>query len=86
MEESGRYPLLIQDELGFMESNSPEFQAAALRCLDAAVPVLGVIRARSTPFLNLIRNRSDVVILTVCPYNHDETMSRLFELFKELIK
>lgn len=82
--ESAQYPLLIMDELGFMESRAPGFQAAVLRCLDSKTPVLGVIRDRPTAFLDSIRRRADVLILTVFPDNHDEVLARLTAWSREV--
>jgi len=79
-------PLLVMDELGFIESRSPDFQSAVIRVLDSPVAVLGVIRDRATPFLDAIRSRADVVILTVTPDNRDEILNQLLVLFEELIK
>ena len=83
--DNEKYPLTVMDELGFMESRSPLFQAAVMRCLDSPAHVLGVIRARPTPFLDQIRNRPGTVLLTVGPDNHEKVLKRLTELFKEIV-
>ena len=46
---------------------------------------LGVIRARETPFLDLVRSRPDLKILTVKTDNRDDVLKELLILFKEAI-
>lgn len=86
LETAEKCALLVMDELGFIESRSPDFQSAVNRVLDSSAAVLGVIRNRATPFLDAIRCRPDVVILTVRPDNREAIMNQLRVLFKELIK
>lgn len=69
--------LIVMDELGFLENQALQFQHWVFRCLEAPVSVLGVIKPRSTPFLDRIRQRQDV---TVCPV----TVANREQLYRQL--
>ncbi|MBR4869799.1 MAG: nucleotide kinase [Oscillospiraceae bacterium] len=72
--------LLVMDELGFLESDSHVFQAAVLSALDGPLPVLGVIKPRSTPFLDAVRSHPKVKVLEVTPETRDELLQQLLSL------
>lgn len=63
--------IIVIDEIGKMELYSPLFQKEIIRILDCALPLVGVIQQRRTPFLDTIRSRTDVSILNVLPDNRD---------------
>lgn len=70
--------LIIMDELGLFESKAFVFQERVLECLNSDIPVLGVLKAKSSPFLDLIRNRDDITIFTITKDNRSK--------MKEIIK
>ncbi len=70
--------LLIMDELGFLESDSPAFQAAVLSALDGPLPVFGVIKPRPQPFLDTVRAHPKVRLIEVTPETRDEILQELF--------
>jgi nucleoside-triphosphatase THEP1 len=47
------------DELGFLESGSPEFCDAVTKLFDANYTIIAVIKNKSTPFLDKLRARGD---------------------------
>lgn len=59
------FPLILMDEIGFMESAAPSFQQAVLKVLSGDIPVLGVLRLADTPFISQIRAHSKVSLLLV---------------------
>ena len=71
--------LIVMDELGRMELFSRRFQQVALRALDSPRRVLGVLQDRHTSFLDGIRARDDVEIITVTPENRDGLVAVLRE-------
>jgi len=73
--------LVVIDEIGPMEIRSADFRDAVIEALDSEVPVLATIVARSLPFTNAIKIRSDVMMLEVCPGNRERLV---FELSKKL--
>lgn len=70
--------LIIMDELGVFENNAFLFQESVLECLNSTIPVLGVLKAKASPFLDLIRKRDDTTIFTITEDNRDR--------IKEIIK
>ena len=72
---AGQTRLIIMDELGFMEKDANIFQAEVFKCLDCEIPVLGVLRKLSTPFLDTIIEREDVLVLEVTDKNRDQLFS-----------
>ena len=63
--------LILMDELGFLESDAKTFQQTVFETLDGATPVLGVIRNKKTAFLDAVRTRDDIILLTVTKENRD---------------
>lgn len=66
--------LLIMDELGFLESDSPIFQSAVLSALDGPLPVFGVIKPHSKPFLDAVRSHPKVRVVEVTPETRDDIL------------
>lgn len=64
--------VLIIDEIGKMECFSEAFRSRVREILDGSVPVLATIPFRGGgPFIQAIRNRPDVAIVTVTRENRD---------------
>ena len=73
--------LIVMDELGVFEKNAFLFQEMVYKCLDSAIPVLGVLKAKSSPFLDSIKNRKDVKIFYV---NHDNRETQYKKVLESL--
>jgi len=69
--------LIVADEIGRMEMYSERFCAAIVECLDAPQPCLGTVQARSSPFLDRVRQRADVELIEVTPANREELPAAL---------
>lgn len=76
--------LIIIDELGFLESAAREFQKAVYEALNSIKPVIGVIKAKGSKFLDGIRKRDDVILIEVKESNRNEVLNELFNKVKEL--
>lgn len=63
--------LILLDEIGPNEEYAQQFQAEVFRLLDGGVPVLGVLQAAGTCFLEQIRRRADVTIYEVTKENRN---------------
>jgi nucleoside-triphosphatase THEP1 len=72
--------LLLMDELGFFESDATRFCDSVLQALDASVPVLAVVKARQTPFLDQVRAHQDARLFTVTPENRDALYDQILPL------
>ena len=57
--------VILMDELGFLESRAYGFQKAVLEALEGETPVLGVIKPRRSPFLDLVRSHPKVAVWMV---------------------
>jgi len=73
--------LIVFDELGLFESDAILFQKAVHKCLDSPIPVLGVLKAKSSPFLDSIRYRNDVTIYNVTLENREEMNEIIAHLY-----
>jgi len=78
--------LILMDELGFFESQAREFQKLVHQCLASSIPVLGVIKPISTPFLDAVRAAPNTVLLKITKDNRNERYFDLAELLAELLK
>ena len=78
--------LIVMDEIGRMELCSPLFQDAVGRALDAPIPVLGTIQDRRNPFLDGIRARNDVEVITLTESNRDAARQRVLTKVGEALE
>ncbi|HHW61777.1 MAG TPA: hypothetical protein GX404_07720 [Syntrophomonadaceae bacterium] len=78
--------LIIMDELGILEAEAKTFQDYVRKCLASDIPVLGVIKAKPSLFLDELRHRSDVLVLPVCPENRTEIAENFKKLVAELLQ
>jgi len=62
-----------------MKIRSAIFRDVVNEALDSEVPLLATIFARSLPFTNAIKSRSDVLLIEVRPDNRDRLISILSE-------
>ncbi|HID96199.1 MAG TPA: NTPase [Candidatus Latescibacteria bacterium] len=76
--------LIIMDEIGSMELCSHRFQRVVVDALNCSKPVLGVIQRRQNAFLDTLRKRPDVRIITVTPNNRDNLVQEIKRLLEKL--
>ena len=76
----GPFDLLLMDELGRLELRAEAFRAAVLSALDGNVPVLGVVKPESNPFLDAVRAHPRTVVLEVAGENRDGIPARIGDL------
>jgi nucleoside-triphosphatase len=70
--------LVIIDEIGKMELVVPEFQQSVRGALDSPKPVLGTIGLKlHTPFVNQIKRRTDLTLLTITPQNRNQLYAKI---------
>jgi nucleoside-triphosphatase len=79
-------PLILMDELGWMENSSVLFQTAVFSVLDGTIPVLGVVRDRRLPFLNAVRVHPNVEILVITKENRREMQDVVLQLMRERLE
>jgi nucleoside-triphosphatase THEP1 len=69
--------LIVIDEIGKMELFSSRFQDAVIKALDSSIKVLGTIQLKSDPFVERIKARKDVEIVSVNTNNLDYLPDRI---------
>lgn len=82
LNDAQNYPLIVMDELGFMESQAFLFQEAIMKTLTKDIPTLGVIKLSKTPFLEQIRNFPGVQVIPVDENNRNEIFHQIVTLIK----
>jgi len=63
--------MVIIDEIGKMECLSPLFRETLIRMLDSENPVIATIALKGGPFIQKIKEREDVFLVTVTEKNRD---------------
>ncbi|MEA1959885.1 MAG: nucleoside-triphosphatase [Bacillota bacterium] len=76
--------IVLMDELGRLEMKAPGFMEEVRRTLDSDVPVLGVMKKESNPFLDSVRARDDVRVLDLDD-SSVPAVQRQVELFTEAL-
>jgi nucleoside-triphosphatase len=69
--------LIVIDEIGKMECASDCFRSAVAKALDAPVNVLATLGISNLPFLQAVRERADVELLTLTERNRDSLVAEL---------
>ena len=67
--------LVVIDEIGKMECFSKLFKKTLEGVLDSNRPVIGSIAMKGDRFIQKIKERSDVLLVTVTPQNRDELVN-----------
>lgn len=78
--------LILMDELGHFESTAFTFQRKVLECLSSPIPVLGVVKQRSTDFLDHVRSRADVNIVTITIDNRNEQYDNIKKILRRYLR
>jgi nucleoside-triphosphatase len=73
--------LVVIDEIGPMEIRSRNFRDAVNKALDSGAATLATITARTLPFTDAIKKRSDVSLAEVRINNREELVSELLDKF-----
>ena len=74
--------LVVIDEIGPMEIRSPIFRDVVNEAFNSGAPILATITARSFPFTDAIKKRSDATIIEVRRSNRDQLVCDLSDQFK----
>ena len=79
--------LILMDEIGKLESESPAFLGHIEALLDGGVPILGVLRKEGeTPQQMLVRSHPKVRLIEVTEQNRDALASEIAALLKAQMK
>ena len=75
--------IVIIDEIGKMECFSPLFRETLIKTLDSANSVVGSIAQKGSPFIEKIKERKDVLVVSVSEKNRDSLASYLLAQIPE---
>ena len=67
------------DELGPGERDAAAFRRMVMECLEGEIPVYGVLQLAESDFLDEIRARGDVCVVTVTEDNREDLPRLLLE-------
>ncbi len=70
---------VVIDEIGKMECFSLLFRETLIKVLDSPNPVIGSIALKGGPFIQKIKERKDVLLVTVSEKNRDSLPAHLWE-------
>ena len=73
--------LVVMDEIGMMELLSGIFQQKVFEVLESNADIFGVIKEHSNPFIDGIKARKDVTIITVTLGNRDRLPGEMAQAF-----
>ncbi len=74
--------VVVIDEIGKMECFSLKFRESLAEVLDSPNLVIGSIAQKGGAFIQGIKKREDVVVITVTPQNRDILVGKLLEVIK----
>lgn len=75
--------IVVMDELGFLENQAFQFCQQVLHVLDQEVTVIGVIKNKSTSFLEKVKHHPRVHLNTLTVENRETLAKQLINLLKE---
>lgn len=74
--------LLILDELGCVEDNINIFTSKVFELLDSKKIVFGILKEDDCKFLSAIKDRDDVIIITITKKNRDLILEEITDILK----
>lgn len=83
--ENVELPLILMDEIGFMENEAFSYQERILGLLEGEIPILGVIKEKTTPFIEKIIKHEKSIIISVNTLNREDAYERALEILKKAI-
>lgn len=85
LDKSLERDLIVLDELGCSENGIIRFTSKIFELLDSPKIVFGVLKEDNCAFLNRIKERRDVTIITVTKDNRDYLMDEILSILKTWI-
>lgn len=78
--------LIVLDELGCTENNIDIFTSKIFEILNSEKIAFGVLKDDNCEFINEIKNRDDVIVLTVTEENRDYLFKEVVKILKSFMK
>ena len=76
----GKKTVIVIDEIASMELLSQRFRNAVLAALDAPYPVVASIQMKSSPFLDKLRLRGDILLFYISSGNREALVNKVSQL------
>ena len=73
--------VVLMDELGFLESNSPQFCEKVLEVISGDFLIIGAIKPLASPFLDAIRKQPAITLFEITEQNRDEVADEMICAF-----
>jgi nucleoside-triphosphatase len=77
------HDIVVVDEIGKMECQSPLFRKTLIQVLDGPNVVLGSISLKGDAFIRNVKNRPDVRLVPISPANRDTLASEILGLLSK---
>ena len=78
--------LVVVDEIGKMEMFSAKFRAAVQEILESGKPVLGTVMLKSDPWVDAVKQRPQVNLITLTRNNHSSVLEEVHEWLRNYLK
>lgn len=78
--------LIVLDELGCSESDIIAFTSKVFQLLDSEKIVFGVLKDDDCRFLNDIKSRNDITIVTITKENRNYVLEEIIDILEKFIK
>lgn len=78
--------IIVMDEIGFLESQSPLFCDMILSLLDGNRPVIASVRDKDRPFLNSVRSHPNARCFFLTPENRDALFREVLEFMNNQLE
>ena len=75
--------MVLMDEIGFMETCSPDFCNAVLHVLDGVTPVIAAVKDKDFPFLEAVRTHENCRCFHITPENRDELFEEVLAFVRQ---
>jgi nucleoside-triphosphatase len=70
---------VVVDEVGKMECFSPLFKETLIQVLSSANPVIGSVAIKGDHFIQSIKKRDDVSLVSITEKTRDDALQLIFE-------
>lgn len=74
--------IIVMDEIGFLESQSPLFCDLIVSLLDGSRPVIAAVRDKDRPFLRAVRSHPNARCFMLTPGNREALFWEVLEFMK----
>ena len=74
--------VIVMDEIGFLESQSPLFCDLIVSMLDGSRPVIAAVRDKDRPFLNTVRSHPNARCFVLTPENREALFLEVLEFMQ----